>query len=323
MIPSSLPTGAGAPIIPLSGNSGCGCNCGLVTRAGISWSAIFAGVSAAIALQILFMMLGAGLGFALYSPITDTNPVAELGRGAVVIQGISAVVALWLGGWVAGRLAPVGLRAQACLHGLIVWCAATVGGVLFVAVGAGWALGDLSKLVGGGLSLAGRPAATLAGGAGELAKDALKQSGDALASFSAEALGHRPAGSAANLTVRAQREVGLAVARLFNPLATGAAAEKRAAVVKALVDHAGLADAAAEQAVAEWTVTYDRLKADWAAARADAEAKARALADQAAGALAMFSLCAFAGFVLGAAAASWGGRQGAACALRRDVHAEA
>lgn len=312
---------AGAQTYPFAEGRSCGCGQGL--RAAVSWPAIFAGVSTAIALQILFMILGAGLGFALYNPITDANPVAELGRGAVLIQGISAVVALWFGGWVAGRTTPVGMRATACLHGFIVWCAATVGGVLFVAVGAGWALGDLSKLVGGGLSLAGRPAAALAGGATDLAKDALKQSGDTLASFADEALGNRPAGTAANLTVRAEREVGLAVARFFNPLATGTAPDKRGAVVKALVDHAGLSDTAAEQAVAEWTVTYDRLKADWAAARAEAEVKARAMADQAAGALAMFSLCAFAGFVLGAAAATWGGRHGAACALRRDARAEA
>ena len=114
----------------------------------VSWAAILAGTSAAVALQVLFMLLGAGLGFAMYSPLTETNPIADLGTGAIVIQGLSAVLSLWFGGWVAGRFTPVGLRSTGWLHGFLVWCAATVAGVLLVSFGAGWIMGDLSKLVG-------------------------------------------------------------------------------------------------------------------------------------------------------------------------------
>src|ERR1019366_483329 len=132
---------------------------------------IFAGLTAALALQVLFMLLGAGLGFAIYSPLTDANPIADLGTGAVIIEGISAVFSLWFGGWVAGRFAPKGTRHAGWLHGFLVWSAATVAGVLIISIGAGWALGDLSKLVGGGLSMAGKPAAALAEGAGSMVKD--------------------------------------------------------------------------------------------------------------------------------------------------------
>lgn len=284
-------------------------------RRTVSWGAILAGTSAAVALQVLFMMLGAGLGFAIYSPLTDTNPISELGTGAVIIQGISAVFSLWFGGWVAGRFSPVGMRSTGWLHGFSVWCAATVAGILFVSLGAGWALGDLSKLVGGGLSLAGKPAAAIAGGATDLAKDALKQSTDTLASFTDEAVDSRPAGTA---KIRAKREVGMAVARLFNPLQQANAADNRAAVVKALVDHAGVSQADAERTVTEWMATYERLKADLAAAKNDAETKAREVADKASKALALFSLAAFVGFLLGAIAASHGGAHGAATALRHE-----
>jgi hypothetical protein len=75
----------------------------------------------------------------------------------VIIEGISAVFSLWFGGWIAGRFTPEGARACGWLHGFCVWAAATVAGVMIVSTGAGWALGDLSKLVGGGLSLAGKP----------------------------------------------------------------------------------------------------------------------------------------------------------------------
>ena len=46
------------------------------------------------------MMLGAGLGFAIYSPLADANPIADLGKGAVIIEGISAVFSLWFGCWI-------------------------------------------------------------------------------------------------------------------------------------------------------------------------------------------------------------------------------
>ena len=284
----------------------------------ISWGAIFAGTSAALALQVLLMLLGAGLGFAIYTPLTDANPIADFGKGAVIIQGISAVFSLWFGGWVAGRFTPMGARTTGWLHGFSVWCAATVAGVLFVSVGAGWALGDLAKVVGGGLSLAGKPAAAAAGGAADVAKDALKRTGDTLTSFTDEAVGHLPTGSTADLNVRAKRDVGLAVARLFNPTNQTNAAENRAAVVKALVDSAGLSADDAEKTVAGWMATYDQLKADLAAAKNAADTKAREAADKASEALAIFSLCAFAGFALGALAASCGGSHGAKCAMNCD-----
>ncbi|HUG11998.1 MAG TPA: hypothetical protein VMM36_13340 [Opitutaceae bacterium] len=271
-------------------------------------------MSAALALQVLFMMLGAGLGFAIYSPLTAENPVANLGVGAMLIQGISAVVSLWFGGWVAGRFSPVRARATGWLHGFSVWCVATVAGVLVVAFGAGWMLGDLSKLVGGGLSAAGQPAAAVAGGAVDLAADAVKQSGETITSFVDEAVGNRPADGAVSEGIRAKREIGFAVARLFNPAQEGNTDANRAAAVTALVDHTGMSQADADRAVTEWTATFDRLQADLAAVKEAAAAKAREAADTAANALAIFSLCAFVGFLLGALSASWGGSQGAKCA---------
>jgi hypothetical protein len=292
--------------------SGCGC------ARSVSWGAIFAGVSAALALQVLFMMLGSGLGFAIYSPLTNDNPVADLSTGAIVIQGVSAVLSLWFGGWVAGRFTRGSCRTG-WLHGFSVWCVATVAGVLFVAAGAGWILGDLSKLVGGGLSMAGKPAAALASGAADQAKDALQQSGDTLASFGEEALGRRPAGSGAGPTVRAKREIGMAVARLFNPAAPSDVDANRSALIQTLVEHTGLSQAEATQVVTDWTASYERLKADLAAAKAAAETKARELAEKAANALAVMSFCAFFGFALGAIAASCGGKHGAACARRCEA----
>mgnify|MGYP001552745546 FL=1 len=292
-------------------------------RPTVSWSAIFAGLAAALALQVLFMMLGAGLGFAIYTPLTDENPIADLGTGAVVVQGVSAVFSLWFGGWIAGRFAPLGARFAGWLHGFIVWSAATVAGVLVVSGGAGWALGDLSKLVGGGLSLAGQPLAAAAGGATDVAKDALKQSSDSIASFVDEAAGHVSQNSNPGGAIRAKREVGLAAARLFTPVGQSNPAENRAALVKALTDTASMNQTEADRMVTEWSASYDRLKADLTAAKNAAETKAREAADKAANALSIFSLCAFLAFALGAGAAACGGHLGAKVARRHTTPTDA
>jgi hypothetical protein len=281
----------------------------------LSWGAILAGLTAALALQVLFMLLGAGLGFAIYTPITDANPVSDLGTGAVIVHGISAVFSLWFGGWVAGRFAPKGC-CVGWLHGFLVWCAATVAGVLIVTAGAGWALGDLSKLVGGGLSLAGKPAAAVAGSAVDMAKDAAKKSTDTFKSFVDEATGSPASGTTPGATARAKREIGTAVTRLFTPVQEADMATNRTALVKALTD-SGMSQPDADKMVTEWTDSYNQLKADLAAAKNEAEAKAREAADKAAHTLAVFSLCAFVAFVFGAIAATAGGCHGA-CRARKD-----
>jgi hypothetical protein len=291
-------------------------------RSRVSWPAILAGLVAALSLEVVFMLLGAGLGFAIYTPLTDENPIANLGTGAVVIQGVSAVFSLWFGGWIAGRFTPMGSRLTGAIHGFIVWSAATVAGILVVSAGAGWALGDISKIVGGGLSLAGKPAAAAVSGATDLAKDAVKQSGDTLSSFTDEAIGNRTDRGTPGSAIRAKREIGAALGRVFTNSEAPTSPANRAALVKALVDNTGLSQADAEKQVADWSASYDRLKADLKAAKDEAAAKARVAADEAADALAIFSFCAFAALALGAIAATFGGEHGANAAIRRHNRPE-
>lgn len=291
-------------------------------RSTVSWGAIFAGAIAAIALHVLLMMLGAGLGLAIFSPLTEDNPVADFSIGALIIHSICAIVSLYFGGWVAGRFSPVAARSTGWLHGFSVWCAATVGGVILVALGAGAMLGGFSKMVGGGLSAVGQPAAEVAGSAADLAADAVKQSGETIASFVDESVSYLPADGAANEGIRAKREIGIAVARYFNPAQEGNAEANRAAVVTALEDHTGMSRADADRAVTEWTMTFERLQADLATVKEAAATKAREMSDRAADALAKFSLWAFVAFLIGALAATWGGQIGAICATRCEEIAD-
>jgi len=281
----------------------------------LSWGAILAGAVAALALQIVLMMLGAGLGLAIYNPITDENPVAELGAGAAVIQGLAAVLSLWVGGWVAGRFTGrLGLKVG-CLHGFMVWCLATVVVIAAMSFGAGWALGDLSKLVGGGLSMAGRPMAAAVGGATELAKSSLERSGGMMSSFTDEGLSSPPAGKTPGDAIRAKRDLGFAVTRLFSSDPAMVAGNQQA-IVTLLVEQQGMSEPDARKMVESWSASYEKLKTDLAAAKEKVSLRAREAAEKAATTLSILSLCSFAAFVLGACSAMWGGKHGGTCAVK-------
>lgn len=83
-----------------------------------------------------------------------------------------------------------------------------------------------------------------------------------------------------------------------------------AAHFRALAEHTGMTPAEADQAVTEWTNTYEQLQADLEDVKEAAATQAREAAAGAADALATVSLWAFAGFLLGALAAAGGGHLG-------------
>ncbi len=286
------------------------------SRSTVSWGAILIGMTAALALQVLFLMLVGGLGLAIYSPGTSDDPVANLNIGALIIHSICAIISLSLGGWVAGRFTPVRARSTGWLHGLSVWFTATVVGVILVSLGVSALLGGISKVVGGGLSTVGDSAGAVAGGTADLASYAVGQTGDTISSFVDEAVSALPDDMTEGETIRATREVGLSLARLFNPVQDGNTPANREAAVTALVEHTGMSQADANRMVTEWVATYEGLQDDLAAFKDSAAEKTREAAENAADGLATASLWSFFAFLLGALAATAGGWFGAKCATR-------
>lgn len=92
----------------------------------ISWGSILAGTICAFALQLLLNLAGLGLGLATVDVSQGTEAFAEIGIGAGIWWGLSAIVSLIVGGWIAGRLAGVPIRITAALHGASVWALATL-----------------------------------------------------------------------------------------------------------------------------------------------------------------------------------------------------
>src|ERR1700743_2387000 len=101
---------------------------------GVSWAAVVAGAVASLALTLLLLSFGAGMGFAIVSPWGHSGASAttfEIGTGFVFI--VMAIIWSSLGDYLAGRLrtkwvwigsAEVLFRDSA--HGFLAWSFASV-----------------------------------------------------------------------------------------------------------------------------------------------------------------------------------------------------
>ncbi|NNC48621.1 MAG: hypothetical protein HKO13_09355 [Sphingomonas sp.] len=111
----------------------------------VSWGAIFAGTVIALGILFLLGLLGAAIGLAAIDPGAE-DPLSGIGIGAAVWWALASIIALGIGGFVAGRLSGIPDNASSTAHGASVWglvtlvtlwlATSTVGAVLNTATGA-------------------------------------------------------------------------------------------------------------------------------------------------------------------------------------------
>jgi hypothetical protein len=159
---------------------------GLFPFDGISWSAIFAGVVMALVIQLVLSILGVGIGAASVSPQTEQSPFAGLGIGSAIWLFISSIIAMYVGGWVAGRASGVYRRSSGALHGAVVWGLSVLVTTFFLTSAAGALVSGTSSLLGGVMSTTTQAAASSPELSQEI-KEALRQRGIDLNSIQQEA----------------------------------------------------------------------------------------------------------------------------------------
>lgn len=113
----------------------------------VSWGAIFAGLSIAIALQILLGFLGIGLGFSMLDPTDPMGGFRSWGIGTGIYFVLTQVLSLFAGGYIAVRLAPARRDQTAVFHGLSIWALATILGVWLGGTAIGAAVGGMSSAI--------------------------------------------------------------------------------------------------------------------------------------------------------------------------------
>ncbi len=119
----------------------------------VQWGPIIAGVLTAIATLLILTVLGLAIGASALEP----RDVGEsLGVGAAVWGALSAIIAFFLGGWVAAKTAAVGGAGSGMINGLMVgvtilalllWLAGT--GVANVVGAIGSNVGDIANVAQG------------------------------------------------------------------------------------------------------------------------------------------------------------------------------
>ena len=123
----------------------------------VRWGSIIAGLFAALSTLAILGLLGAAIGSSAYDP---GDSARNFGIGAGVWGAISALIAFFIGGWLAARSAAVSDRNNGLLNGAMVWVVAIPLMLYMLMGGIGSLMRGASSAVGTGVQ-----AAASAGGA--------------------------------------------------------------------------------------------------------------------------------------------------------------
>jgi len=97
-------------------------------QGGLKWSAVFGGAAVAVSLWVLLQMLGMGAGMATVD-LDDAGSLRSVGIGTSVWALIAPLIALFVGGLVAGRLAATYNDRIGAMHGFVTGALASLVGL--------------------------------------------------------------------------------------------------------------------------------------------------------------------------------------------------
>ncbi|WP_455852774.1 hypothetical protein [Pantoea endophytica] len=138
----------------------------------ISWSAVFAGVIAALIIHILLGILGTAIGATTIDPQQEQNPLQHLGTGALIWTGVSMLIAMAVGSYVAGRLA----QREGAMHGLLMFGVSTILTLWLAITLATGIIGGAFNILGAGVNAVGSGISAAAPSLTNMAKEKLQES---------------------------------------------------------------------------------------------------------------------------------------------------
>jgi hypothetical protein len=294
----------------------------------VSWGAILCGVVIALMVQFIMNMLGLAIGAATIDPVSQTDPVSPaLGPAAVIWMAASVLLALFAGGWIAGRLSPTGNHVNTILHGLVVWGVTALLGLAIITSSVGGLITGLGRAVGQGTNLlttgvvntlpsvlAGTDfeEGTLGAISGEL-QTLLDPDG---ATTTTDATSETEEGTAATTQTSRVTLEDFSLSRDTTEFVTAGEVDEaqRQELVTAMAARTSLSEQEAAERLDNWRTTYQEV-------RLEVEETAREVADTVTNALAAVAGLIFAVLFIGGAAAGLGAY--VAISPREDVPVEA
>jgi len=302
-----------------------------------------AGLLLALTCYLFLGVLGTAIGSATIDPMSERSPLAGFGTGAGVWVGLSTLIALAIGAFIAGRTA----HTNGALHGVLCWALTTLVALYMVSTLAGNVLGAAGRLAGNGIALAGQGVAAAAPGVADTVKGQLQQNGvqfdfadarnqletllrqSGKAELAPEQLKSQAdaavadgknTGAAASTTPQtADTDLGAFFDRLRQRAKPGLEAADRDALVNIIVARTGKSRPEAEQIAANYEQTYNQAVAKWEQLKVQAEQKAREAGDAAAKAVSQASWAGVVVMLLGFAVSAGAGFLGRRSGARREV----
>lgn len=270
-----------------------------------SWAAIIAGVIVTLVVQLVLSLLGLAIGLGTINPLTERNPVAGLGVGSSIWFAVSTLIALYLGGWVAGHLAGMPRKIDSGLHGVLTWGIATLLTFYFMTTAVGGLVSGTASVLGKGLNLAGQGAAAVAPKVSEVVTGQMQQQGIDLGAIQRDAQSLLSQGGQAGV-----QEMSGVISRVFANGGQNISQADRNDIVRILTTHTNMTAAQANDTVNRWQQNAIQAQAKFDQLRAEAERNAREIGDKAAAAMSKAAFWSFIGLVLGGIAATFGGING-------------
>ena len=299
----------------------------------ISWGAIFAGVVMTLVTQLLLNILGLGIGASTINPVSEQNPANGIATGAGIWFIISSLIALFVGGWVAGRLAGIPRATDSLLHGLVTWGLGTLLLFYLLTSVVGSLIGGTFRVLGSGLSAVGSAAAATAPVVADAAKNQIQQSGIDIGDIRREAetllrqtgkpelqpgaLANKAktitnqAGNTASDVANDPANSDSALTAIFDRIQRSGSrtidAADRDALVNIIMARTGKTRPEAEQTVNSYEQTYQKAYQQYEQTKNEAAQTARQVGQATAEGVTKAAIWGFFALLLGAAAAALGG----------------
>lgn len=146
-----------------------------VSGKGLSWRAIFAGTLTVVAISVLLNLFGLAAGLGSIDPASEANPFSGVGTGALIWWVVSNLIALFCGGWVAGRAGRTASNNGGMIQGFITWCLYSIISIWLVTSAVGSIISGVGNLIGSTLSSAGNAIENVSGSSGNSSNAQMKR----------------------------------------------------------------------------------------------------------------------------------------------------
>jgi hypothetical protein len=283
-------------------------------RPTISWAAVIAGVAVSMATQLGLAELCLAAGLSLYTPFDPDSSPGKAGAVAVIAALVCMIAALFLGGWVAGRLAHFHSRTVASLHGLLVWALGALLAAALLASTLGMLAGGALSMVGDGLKGAATAVPAVAKLVAPSIDDIRTQVKDGIAKAGATA-----APGANDNRFADQSRLTSLLGSAFTMDGKPMPEDQQQELLGLLSSQLGISREAAQKAMTQWQSTWKQAVDKYQAAKQEAEDKAKAAAVAARNYTMTAAAAGFALMLIGAVAAGLGGLSGAATGRRDET----